>query len=109
MNLDILAILKYLWGFLTFILLGVIKHLYSEFQTMKGKIESLEKQFIELKSSSVTKDDLDNILDRKMKPLQDNLQGVRETVGDLRGEVKGDVNGLRTDIQELVRAVLDKR
>lgn len=109
MPFDALAILKYIWGFLTFIILGVIKHLYSEFQVMKAKIEALEKEMIELKTSAVTKDKLDDILDKKMKPLQDNIQEVKETMSSMRSDMKGDVSGLRSDVQELIKSLIDKR
>lgn len=108
MPFDAFAVLKYIWGFVTFLLLGILKHMYSEFQKIKSQVDALEKEMIKLKTETVTKDQLDEILDRKMKPLQDNIQDVKKAVTDVRDEVRDDVTGLRGDVQSLIKTIIEK-
>lgn len=109
MALDLLAIIKALWGFATFILLGILKITYSDFKKMQERQDVLEKDIIRLRSDMVTKDSLDDILDRKMKHLRDDIQDVRKDMAEMRNETRSEVLGLRKDIQSLLQTMLEKR
>lgn len=109
MALDLFAIIKALWGFATFILLGILKITYSDFKKMQERQDVLEKDVIRLRSEMVTKDSLDDILDRKMKHLRDDIQDVRKDMAEMRNETRSEVHGLRKDIQSLLQTILEKR
>lgn len=109
MALDLFAIIKALWGFATFILLGILKITYSDFKKMQERQDVLEKDVIRLRSEMVTKDSLDDILDRKMKHLRDDIQDVRKDMAEMRNETRSEVHGLRKDIQSLLQTMLEKR
>lgn len=109
MALDIMAILKALWGIATFLLIGVLKIIYSDYKKMQEHLDTLDKDLVRIKAEMVTKDRLDETLDRKVKHLQSSIQGVKEDVSDLRREIKTEVSGLRSDIQSMLKAVLDQR
>lgn len=109
MALDIMAILKALWGIATFLLIGVLKIIYSDYKKMQEHLDTLDKDLVRIKAEMVTKDRLDETLDRKVKHLQSSIQGVKEDVSDLRREIKTEVSGLRSDIQSMLKAVLEQR
>lgn len=109
MALDLLAIIKALWGFATFILLGILKITYSDFKKMQERQDDLEKDIIRLRSDMVTKDSLDDILDKKMKHLRDDIQGMRKEMTEMRNESRSEVSGLRKDIQSLLKTMLEQR
>lgn len=109
MALDVMAILKALWGFATFVLLGVLKITYSDYKKMQEHLDTLDKDMVRMKAEMVTKDRLDETLDRKVKHLQTSIQGVKEDVSDLRREIKTDVSGLRSDVQALVKLVIENK
>lgn len=109
MALDLLAIIKALWGFATFILLGILKITYSDFKKMQQRQDDLEKDIIRLRSDMVTKDSLDDILDKKMKHLRDDIQGMRKEMTEMRNESRSEVSGLRKDIQSLLKTMLEQR
>lgn len=109
MAIDVFAVLKALWGFATFVLLGVLKITYSDYKKMQEHLDTLDKDLVRMKAEMVTKDRLDETLDRKVKHLQVSIQGVKEDVSDLRREIKGEVSGLRSDIQSMLKAVLERK
>ncbi|QYC52536.1 hypothetical protein [Salmonella phage SSBI34] len=108
MILDIMAVLKALWGFATFILLGILKITYSDFKKMQERQDTLEKDIIRLRSEMVTKDSLDDIFDRKMKHIQDTIQDIRGDLADMRGETKDEVTALRNEIRTVLNVVLER-
>lgn len=109
MAIDVIAVLKALWGFATFVLLGVLKITYSDYKKMQEHLDTLDKDIIRMKSEMVTKDRLDETLDRKIKHLQVSIQDVREDVSDLRREIKAEVTGLRGDVQSMIKMILESR
>lgn len=109
MDITMWSVLKAAWGFLTFILMGVLKYIWSDYKKMQERQDAIEKEMIRMKADMVTKDRLDETLDRKVKHLQDSLQDVRSDLSDLRREVKSEVSGLRDDIQTLLKTVLETR
>lgn len=109
MALDIMAVLKALWGFATFLLLGIIKTTYTDIKKMKDRQDELEKEMIRLRSEMVTKDSLDDILDRKMKHLQETINDVRGDIVEMRVESRSEVTALRNDIQSFLRIIVEQR
>lgn len=106
--LDMMAILKTLWGFATFILLGILKITYSDFKKMQERQDTLEKELIRVKGEMVTRDSLDDIMDRKMKHLQDTIQDIRGDLIKMRTESRSEGEALRGEIQTLVKIMLEK-
>lgn len=102
MAVDLLAIIKALWGFATFVLLGVLKITYSDYKKMQERQDNLERDIIRMKADMVTKDSLDEILDRKLKGLTENLQ-------DMRTESRGDVKAMRDDMQKLISIFMENK
>ena len=102
MAVDLIAIVKALWGFATFVLLGVLKITYSDYKKMQERQDNLEKDIIRMKADMVTKDSLDEIFDRKMKHLQESLQ-------DMRTESRSETNALRTDMQRLINIMMENQ
>lgn len=109
MAIDILAILKALWGFATFVLLGVLKVVYSDYKKMQEHLDTLDKDLVRIKAEMVTKDRLDETLDRKVKHLQVSIQDVREDMSDLRREIKADIGSLSADIRDMVKTIMERR
>lgn len=108
MALDLLAIIKALWGFATFVLLGILKITYSDFKKMQERQDALEKDIIRLRSETVTKDSLDDILDKKMKHIRDDISDMRKDMAEMRNESRSEVTGLRKDIQSLLKTMLER-
>lgn len=108
MAIDLFAILKALWGFATFILLGVLKITYSDYKRMQERQDDLEKDLIRLRADMVTKDGIDAILDRKMKHVMDTIQDIRGDLGEMRRENKDENNALRNEIRALLSAMIEK-
>lgn len=102
MAVDLIAIVKALWGFATFVLLGVLKITYSDYKKMQERQDNLEKDIIRMKADMVTKDSFDAALDRKMKHLQESLQ-------DMRSESRSETNALRTDMQRLINIMMENQ
>lgn len=100
MAVDLLAIVKALWGFATFVLLGVLKITYSDYKKMQERQDNLEKDIIRMKADMVTKDSLDEILDRKLKGLTENLQ-------DMRSESRNEIHAMRGDMQKLISIFME--
>lgn len=102
MAVDLIAIVKALWGFATFVLLGVLKITYSDYKKMQERQDNLEKEIIRIKSDMVTKDSLDEIFDRKMKHLQESLT-------EMRTESRSEISALRSDMQRLINIMMENQ
>lgn len=109
MALDIMLILKSLWGLVTFLLLGVLKIFYSDFKKMQERQDELEKDIIRLREKMVTKDSIDDILDRKLKHITDTIQDIRTDIVDMRKESKEENTALRNEIRSVLNAMLESR
>lgn len=109
MALDIMLILKSLWGLVTFLLLGVLKIFYSDFKKMQERQDALEKDIIRLREKMVTKDSIDDILDRKLKHITDTIQDMRSDMADMRKEAKEENTALRNEIRSVLNAMLESR
>lgn len=73
-----------------------------KWKSVSKRLDDLEKDLILVKSNMVTKDRLDAVLNQRLKDIQDNLD-------ELRKEVKGDVGGLRNDIQQIIQILLSSK
>lgn len=109
MVLDIMAVLKALWGFATFVLLGVLRHLYTDFKKVQERQDSLEKDVLLLKEKMVTKDSLDDILDRKMKHITDTIQDMRSDITEMRKEAKEENSSLQKEIRAVLNAMIENK
>ena len=109
MILDIMAVLKALWGFATFILLGILKITYSDFKKMQERQDELEKDIIRLRGEMVTKDSIDAILDRKIKHITDTITDMRSDITDMRREAKDENTALRSEIRAVLNAMLESK
>ena len=109
MILDIMAVLKALWGFATFILLGILKITYSDFKKMQERQDELEKDIIRLRGEMVTKDSIDAILDRKIKHITDTITDTRSDITDMRREAKDENTALRSEIRAVLNAMLESK
>lgn len=109
MALDIMLILKSLWGLVTFLLLGVLKIFYSDFKKMQERQDALEKDLIRLRGEMVTKDSIDAILDRKIKHITDTIGDIRSDITDMRKEAKEENNALQKEIRSVLNAMLESR
>lgn len=109
MAIDIMLILKYLWAFISFLLLGALKIFYSDFKEMKVKQDALEKDLIRLRGDMVSKDSIDGILDRKIKHITDTIGDIRADITDMRKEAKEETNALQKDIRSVLNVMLESR
>lgn len=109
MALDIMLVLKSLWGLVTFLLLGVLKIFYSDFKRMQERQDELEKDIIRLRGEMVSKDSIDAILDRKIKHITDTIGDIRSDINDMRKEAKEENSALQKDIRSVLNAMLDSR
>lgn len=109
MSLDIMLILKSLWGLVTFLLLGVLKIFYSDFKKMQERQDELEKDIIRLRGEMVTKDSIDAILDRKIKHITDTIGDIRSDINDMRKEAKEENGALQKEIRSVLNAMLESR
>ena len=73
-----------------------------KWKSVSKRLDDLEKDLILVKSNMVTKDRLDAVLNQRLKDIQDNLDEIRK-------EVKGDVSGLRSDIQQIIQILLSNK
>lgn len=109
MAIDIMLVLKSLWGLVTFLLLGVLKVFYSDFKKMQERQDELEKDIIRLRGEMVTKDSIDAILDRKIKHITDTIGSIRSDITDMRKEAKEENNALQREIRSVLNAMLEGR
>lgn len=109
MALDIMLVLKSLWGLVTFLLLGVLKIFYTDFKRMQERQDELEKDIIRLRGEMVSKDSIDAILDRKIKHITDTIGDIRSDINDMRKEAKEENSALQKDIRSVLNAMLDSR
>ena len=104
--MDIMAILKVLWGFVTFVLLGILKITYSDFKKMQERQDELEKDILKLRMEVIKKDDIDGILDRKLKHVTETIQDIRADIVEMRTESRNENNALRSELRALMNALL---
>lgn len=109
MALDIMLVLKSLWGVVTFLLLGALKIFYSDFKKMQERQDELEKDIIRLRGEMVTKDSIDAILDRKIKHVTDTIGDIRGDITVMRKEAKEENNALQKEIRQVLNAMLESR
>lgn len=102
MSVDIFAILKAVWGLLTFLLIGVLKVTYSDYKKTQERLDELDKDIIRIKAEMVTKEKLDEILDKKLKTIRDD-------VSDLRKDIKRDVGDLRGDLHKQFQLLMERQ
>lgn len=109
MILDIMAVLKALWGLVTFLLLGVLKIFYTDFKKMKERQEEVDRELIRLRSEMVTRDSIDDIFDRKMKHMVETIQDIRGDITDMRKESKDENTALRNEIRSVLNAMIENK
>lgn len=109
MVLDIMAVLKALWGFATFILLGILKITYSDFKKMQERQDELEKDILRLRMEVIKKDDIDGILDRKLKHVTETIQDIRSDITDMRSEARNESNAMRSELRALMSTLMESK
>lgn len=109
MVLDLMMLLKALWAFATFLLLGVLKITYSDFKKMQEKQDELERDILRLREQMVTKDSIDDILDRKIKHITNTIQDIRGDITEMRSEARNENNALRAEIRAVLNAMIDDK
>lgn len=102
MSIDLFAILKAVWGVITFVLIGVLRITYSDYKKTQERLEELDKDIIRIKAEMVTKEKLDEILDKKLKTIRDD-------VSDLRKDIKEDVGDLRADLSTHFKLLMERQ
>lgn len=102
MSIDLFAILKAVWGVITFVLIGVLRITYSDYKKTQERLDELDKDIIRIKAEMVTKEKLDEILDKKLKT-------VRDDVSDLRKDIKEDVGDLRADLSNQFKLLMERQ
>lgn len=100
--IDFMAIFKIVWGIITFFLLGFIKIFYTEFTKMRNQVDTLEKELIRIKTEAITRKEIDELLDRKVKPITQSMNEVKDSFTDFRKDMKSDTSDLRSDIQKIL-------
>lgn len=109
MTLDIMLILKSLWGLVTFLLLGVLRIFYTDFKRMQERQDDLEKDLIRIRGEMVTKDSIDAIMDRKIKHITDTIGDIRSDINDMRKESKEENNAIQRELRAVLNAMLEAR
>lgn len=102
MTIDLFAILKAVWGVMTFVLIGVLKITYSDYKKTQDRLEEMERDIIRIKAEMVTKEKLDEVFERKIKTIRDD-------VSELRKDIKEDVSELRGDLQKMFSIIVEKQ
>ncbi|AFC21409.1 DUF2746 domain-containing protein [Staphylococcus haemolyticus] len=102
MSIDLFAILKAVWGVITFVLIGVLRITYSDYKKTQERLDELDKDIIRIKAEMVTKEKLDEILDKKLKT-------VRDDVSELRKDIKEDVGDLRADLSNQFKMLMERQ
>lgn len=101
MSIDLFAILKAVWAVISFALIGVLRVVYSDYKKTQGRLDELDKDIIRIKAEMVTKEKLDDILDKKLKTIRDD-------VSDFRKDIKEDVGDLRQDLSRQFQLLMDR-
>ena len=102
MTIDLFAILKAVWGVITFVLIGVLKITYSDYKKTQERLDELDRDIIRIKAEMVTKEKLDEVFERKIKTIRDD-------VSELRKDIKDDVSELRGDLQKMFSIIVEKQ
>lgn len=105
-SLDLFAILKAVWAVVSFALVGLLRVTWSDYKKVKDRLDDMDRSLIRMQSEYVTKDRLDDTIERKVKHIQSSIQDIRNDVGELRRDIKTDVKGLREDMQQLMQLLL---
>ena len=101
MSIDLFAILKAVWGVVTFVLIGVLRVTYSDYKKTQERLDELDKDIIRIRAEMVTKEKLDDILDKRLK-------AIRDDVSELRKDIKEDVGDLRTDLTKQFQMLMER-
>lgn len=99
MSIDLFAVLKAVWAVISFVLIGVLRITYSDYKKTQERLEELDRDIIRIKAEMVTKEKLDEILDKKLKTIRDD-------VSDLRKDIKDDVGDLRNDLNRQFQTLI---
>lgn len=102
MELDFGTLFEIIMGAIVPIGVWIFGQWHVKWKAVSKRLDDLEKDLILVKSNMVTKDRLDAVLNQRLKDIQDNLD-------ELRKEVKGDVCGLRSDIQQIIQILLSSK
>ena len=102
MSIDLFAILKAVWAVISFVLIGVLRVVYSDYKKTQERLDELDKDIIRIKAEMVTKEKLDDILDKKLKTIRDD-------VSDFRKDIKEDVGDLRQDLSRQFQLLMEKQ
>ena len=102
MSIDLFAILKAVWAVIPFALIGVLRVVYTDYKKTQERLDELDKDIIRIKAEMVTKEKLDDILDKKLKTIRDD-------VSDLRRDIKEDVTDLRQDLNRQFQLLMEKQ
>lgn len=102
MELDFGTLFEIIMGAIVPIGVWIFGQWHVKWKSVSKRLDDLEKDLILVKSNMVTKDRLDAVLNQRLKDIQDNLD-------ELRKEVKGDVSGLRGDIQQIIQILLSNK
>lgn len=102
MELDFGTLFEIIMGAIVPIGVWIFGQWHVKWKSVSKRLDDLEKDLILVKSNMVTKDRLDAVLNQRLKDIQDNLD-------ELRKEVKGDVSGLRNDIQQIIQILLSNK
>jgi len=100
MTIDLFAVLKAAWAVVSFALIGVLRVVYSDYKKTQTRLDELDKDIIRIKAEMVTKEKLDDILDKKLKTIRDD-------VSDLKKDIKDDVVDLKQDLSRQFRLLMD--
>lgn len=99
MSIDLFAVLKAVWAVISFVLIGVLRITYSDYKKTQERLEELDRDIIRIKAEMVTKEKLDEILDKKLKTIRDD-------VSELRKDIKDDVGDLRSDLNRQFQTLI---
>lgn len=113
MSVEVLIFLgKALWVGFTLMLGGIIKSMWTDNRDYKVKSEErlnrVEQRVIHLEANMVTKDKLDETLDRKMEPLKDQINVLNARVESLRSELRHDISAIGIDIKDILKEQRNK-
>lgn len=83
-------------------MIGVLRVVYSDYKKTQERLDELDKDIIRIKAEMVTKEKLDDILDKKLKTIRDD-------VSDLRKDIKEDVGDLRVDLSRQSQLLMERQ
>lgn len=102
----LLIIMKWVWGGFTALMGGMLLHLWKEYRANKNqyaeRLISIERDILKLQTTSVTQDRLDEVIDRKLNPLKDQMFRLENQLQSIREQQQ-------QDFKELLKAIRDKQ